>query len=56
MGDVFDAGQHQAPAAVVAEPLLERRWTQLALALYRDGRVEAWRAFPAANAPGGDAD
>ncbi len=44
-------GQHQAmvgdlEAAVAAEPLRERRWVQLMLALYRSGRhADALRAF-----------
>ena len=53
--DLFDvriaAGQHTSvvadlEASVVAEPLRERRWGQLMLALYRCGRqAEALRAF-----------
>jgi DNA-binding SARP family transcriptional activator len=53
--DLFEArlrlGDHQGvvpdlQAAVAAEPLRERRWAQLMLALHRSGRqVEALRAF-----------
>ena len=53
--DLFEGrlqlGQHQdvvagLHAAVEAEPLRQRRWAQLMLALYRTGRkVEAGRAF-----------
>ena len=47
----LDAGEHAAiigdlEAAVAAEPLREKRWAQLMLALYRCGRqAEALRAF-----------
>ena len=53
VGARLDTGEHaeiigDLEAAISAEPLREKRWSQLMLALYRCGRqADALRAFPA---------